>query len=313
MHPEPVPEQKPRSLLANIFLSPDERRLRAGWRLSAQMIILWMLSAIFVIILGFLLVYAGGGISSASDFLVFQLASALAITLSVYIARVFLDNRTFASLGLLVNRRMWVDLATGIGIGFSMFLVVFLLLYFSGWVRIDGFAWQTQSAGALLGTLFSYLFIYFVVGWQEELLFRGYWLQNLADGTNLRWGILLSSVIFSLFHLANPGMSWISTLGLFLAGLFLAYGYVATRSLWLPIGLHIGWNFFEGPFFGFKVSGLSGPVLIEHTVLGPDLVTGGIFGPEAGLVLVPALLVGTLLIYLIYQRHTSIQVSTEDL
>jgi membrane protease YdiL (CAAX protease family) len=120
-------------------------------------------------------------------------------------------------------------------------------------------------------------------------------------------------VIFSLFHLANPGMSWISTLGLFLAGLFLAYGYVATRSLWLPIGLHIGWNFFEGPFFGFKVSGLSGPVLIEHTVLGPDLVTGGIFGPEAGLVLVPALLVGTLLIYLIYQRHTSIQVSTEDL
>jgi membrane protease YdiL (CAAX protease family) len=84
----------------------------------------------------------------------------------------------------------------------------------------------------------------------------------------------------------------LSFIGLVAAGLFLAYAYVITRQLWLPIGLHIGWNFFEGNVFGFPVSGLETFKLITLRVHGPELWTGGAFGPEAGLIVFPALLLG---------------------
>ena len=83
----------------------------------------------------------------------------------------------------------------------------------------------------------------------------------------------------------------------------MAYGYLRTRQLWLPIGIHIGWNFFEGVVFGFPVSGMGNYRLLRITVTGPELWTGGAFGPEAGLVLIPALLLGTLMIYVFTHRR----------
>ena len=147
-----------------------------------------------------------------------------------------------------------------------------------------------------------WLVIFLIVGWQEELLSRGYHLQTLESGTNLFWAVLLSSSVFGTLHIFNPGATWISTVGIILAGFFLALPFVLTRQLWLSIGLHIGWNFFEGVVFGFPVSGLANiyPVL-RHTVTGPELWTGGAFGPEAGLLVLPALLLGSLLV-LAYTR-----------
>jgi membrane protease YdiL (CAAX protease family) len=93
--------------------------------------------------------------------------------------------------------------------------------------------------------------------------------------------------------------------GIFLAGLFLAFGYIRTQQLWLSIGLHIGWNFSEGVIFGFPVSGLDGFHLPSITTIGPDLWTGGSFGPEAGLIILPALILGTFLIY--FYSHPNIR------
>jgi membrane protease YdiL (CAAX protease family) len=93
-------------------------------------------------------------------------------------------------------------------------------------------------------------------------------------------------------------------------GIFLAYGYIRTRQLWLPLGLHTGWNFFESTVFGYPVSGMSGlPRLIHQDVSGPELLTGGEFGPEAGLLLLPGLLLGSLLVYL-YTRRTHIALAS---
>jgi hypothetical protein len=110
-------------------------------------------------------------------------------------------------------------------------------------------------------------------------------------------GVLLSSAFFALAHWFNPNLDWLGLLGLFAAGLFLAYGYLRTRQLWLPIGLHLGWNFFEGTLFGFPVSGQYHYQLIRQTVTGPELITGGAFGPEAGLILLPVLVLGAVGIY----------------
>jgi len=203
------------------------------------------------------------------------------------------------SLGLQLNRQTLGDILIGFFIPAAMMGMLFLIMWALGWLQISGFIWQRNNSFWL--GLTSALIVFIVVGWQEELFSRGYQLQNLADGMNIVWGILFSSLFFSLLHVGNPHSSTASILGLFLAGLFLSYAFVRTRQLWLPIGLHIGWNFFEGPVFGFAVSGLRTFRLIEHEISGPEIITGGSFGPEAGLILFPALLLGIFLIELYYR------------
>jgi ethanolamine transporter EutH len=116
--------------------------------------------------------------------------------------------------------------------------------------------------------------------------------------------VFLSSAVFGILHWSNPNAAWNSVVGIFLAGIFLAFAYTRTRKLWLPIGLHIGWNFFEGVVFGFPVSGLDIFQLVHHTVTGPELWTGGAFGPEAGLIIFPALLLGSLLVIFYTRSRT---------
>ena len=172
-----------------------------------------------------------------------------------------------------------------------------------GWLSVTGFAWKTQSAQYVIGNSLAFLMIFALVGWNEEVMSRGYHLQTISSGLSLTWGLVISSAIFGALHLTNPHATLMSAAGIFLAGLLLGYAYVRTGQLWCSIGLHIGWNFFEGVVFGFPVSGLATFRLLETRISGPDLWTGGAFGPEAGLIVVPAILAGAALIHL-YGRRT---------
>jgi membrane protease YdiL (CAAX protease family) len=199
-------------------------------------------------------------------------------------------------LGLKIERLSLKDVLAGFGIGFLVMGLVYLFELSMGWVIFNGFAWTRDPIRTVISQTLFFLVAYILVGWNEELLSRGYHLQNIASGLDMKWALIITSVLFSLLHSANPYASWISFIGIFLAGIFLGYGYLRTRQLWLSIGLHIGWNFFEGVVFGFPVSGTTNYTLIDTTVNGPDLWTGGQFGPEAGLVVLPALLLGFFLI-----------------
>ncbi|MCP4142177.1 MAG: CPBP family intramembrane metalloprotease [Chloroflexi bacterium] len=284
-------ESKFRSFFTKIFISPDEPRLRAGWRLLVHLLIMIPIGMVTGAASKVLFPFWSGGALRG------QLVNLIVMTLSVFIARRWLDKRSFTSLGLKVDKKMWVDLLAGIGITFLMMGFIYLIMSVLGWITFEGFAWEFESASSVTLNLLGMLAVFILVGWNEELLSRGYQLQNLADGINLPWGIIISSAVFGILHAGNPNATWISTVGIFLAGIFLAYGYVRTKQLWLPIGLHIGWNFFEGVVFGFPVSGTDGFTLTRISVDGPELITGGAFGPEAGLVLLPGLVLGTALIY----------------
>ena len=182
---------------------------------------------------------------------------------------------------------------------------IFVLMLGIGWLTIEGFAWEFDPVNVIITNVITFLIMFIFVGWNEELLSRGYHLQTIASGLNLFWGVVISSAVFGLLHLGNPNATWVSAAGIFFAGVFLAFGYVRTKQLWLPIGLHIGWNFFEGVGFGFPVSGLDIYALTRITVHGPELWTGGAFGPEAGLIVLPALILGAFLIYLYTIRRPS--------
>lgn len=282
-------------MLARIFISESEPRLRAGWRILVQTFLLILVSILIGLPARLFLQYAL--LSPSMLLLVLEMVSFTAITISVFLARRFLDRRSFTSLGLEANGRVWRDLLAGFLIAAIMMSLIYLIERLAGWLSLEGAAWQGTATLEIFLSLAIMLLVFIVTGWQEELYFRGYLLQNLSDGLNLGWGVIISSVVFGLAHLGNQNATLIGALGVILAGLFMAYAYWRTRQLWLPIGIHIGWNFFEGPLLGFPVSGIGTFQLLRNRIAGPPLFTGGSFGPEAGLVLLPALILGTVLVY----------------
>jgi membrane protease YdiL (CAAX protease family) len=297
----------PRSRLGQIFISPSEPRLRAGWRLLIQGILQILLTVLLglVIFVPYVLVTGTTGLSGAPYLGLSEIVETLAVTISVYLARRYLDKRTFASLGLKIKKQTFLDILSGIGITFVMMGLIFFLESLLGWLSLDEFAWTVDPVQNVVVQVLLFFIIFIIVAWNEELMSRGYHLQTIASGINLLWGLIISSAIFGVLHLANPNATWVSALGIFFAGLFLGYAYIRTKKLWLSIGLHIGWNFFEGVAFGFPVSGLDIYHVTRITVSGPELWTGGAFGPEAGLILLPAIAVGVFLVYL-YTRSYSV-------
>ena len=286
-----IQPRQERSFIAKIFLSPDEPRLRAGWRLLIQTLLMFVFGLIFGGIAALLGLLNPGSIGG-------QILNFLVITSSVYVARRWLDKRSFESLGLRLDGQTLLDILAGIGITFVQMGFIYVLMLGLGWLTFEGFAWEFDPVSVVITNVITFFIMFMFVGWNEELLSRGYHLQTIASGTNLFWGVIISSSVFGLLHLGNPNATWVSAAGIFFAGVYLAYGYIRTKQLWLPIGLHIGWNFFEGVVFGFPVSGLDVYALMRITVHGPDLWTGGAFGPEAGLVVLPALILGAFLIFL---------------
>ncbi|MFZ1040878.1 MAG: type II CAAX endopeptidase family protein [Anaerolineales bacterium] len=283
-----------RSFLATIFISPAEPRLRAGWRLLAQTVLLIILS----IAAGLVMYFLPNNLAASYTLLIGELAELFSFAGSIYLARRFIDKRSFTSLGFKIDKHPVFDLLAGIIITFIMMGLIFLGMQALGWLKFESFAWNIDPAAIVISQVILFFFIFILVGFNEELLFRGYYLQTITSGLNLFWGLIISSIIFGGTHLGNPNATWVSAAGIFFAGLFLAYGYVRTQRLWLSIGLHIGWNFFEGVVFGFPVSGLTIYPLIHINVSGPIAWTGGAFGPEAGLIILPALALGAVLIYL---------------
>ena len=118
---------------------------------------------------------------------------------------------------------------------------------------------------------------------REELLFRGFLFRVIQSIGGTWIGVAVSAIVFGALHLLNPHATVMSALAIAIeAGILLAVAYTASRHLWLPIGIHIGWNFTEGSIFGVAVSGRHAlPSLFHGTLTGPPLATGGSFGLEA--------------------------------
>lgn len=277
--------------IVEILWSAEENRLRAGARVLVQLAIWFALTVMLSIPAAVILL-----LFPESFYTLNVALNALTFIPSVLLARRFLDRRSVTSLGLAFNRPALRDVLVGIGIAALMMGLIYLLEVGAGWLTFTGFAWESADWFENLGGMAWWGLLFLFVGFYEELFSRGYQLQNLEEGFNLFWAVVLSSGFFGWLHILNPGSTWVSTLGVAAAGVFFAFVYLRTRQLWLPIGIHIGWNFFEGPVFGFQVSGMETPRMLQHVIDGPEIWTGGAFGPEAGLILLPGLVLGVILV-----------------
>ena len=285
-----------RSMMKTVFLGRDEPRLRAGWRILLQILLL-MVFSMTVMGLMKLAFDRMPGSGASRDALRGLLLVAVA-TPSVALCRRWLDRRSWRSMGLQWDRLGALDLLFGFLLSIGLVVSVFLVLKASGSLRVDSLAWQEIRWGSLVGTLaLQLLAVGITVGWWEELVFRGYWLQNLRDGLGYPVAVAISIALYGLLHMGNPNAGWLSGLMIALIGVVRIQAWAGSGRLWLGMGMHAGWTFAQGPLFGFGVSGHEGESLVRHTLDGPTWLTGGPFGPEASLLTIPVVFVALLAIH----------------
>jgi len=210
------------------------------------------------------------------DFHIFSMPfSFVGSVAAVFIFRKLIDRRSFTSLGFQVAG--WAkQLSYGFLAGFTVIAIGYFILYFTGYVSVTHIQFD--------GVSFVGLFCFFIlVAAHEELVFRGYVLNNLLGSYNKWISLFISSLIFALVHISNPNMGYLPIINLFLAGVIFGIYYMHKKDLWFPIGMHLTWNFSQGPVFGFEVSGLKLDSFITQHISGNQLITGGEFGFEGSI------------------------------
>lgn len=255
---------------------------RPGWIWLPRL--LGFVGAFFAVlfVLSQLLIFLGASFPEANAQLLngwVVLAMVAAALLASWFGQTRLSRRPFRDLGLPAGVPAFRALALGTGLGVAIIGAVVLTLVALGWLRWVPDA-DTGSAVlaslALFGVLLGAAFV-------EELLFRGYPFQLLERRFGTIVALVATSVVFSLSHGPNPNATPLSLVNVGLAGVLLGVSYIRSRSLWFATGIHAGWNFTMA-LSELSVSGLDFRMPgYDPSLRGPDLLTGGAFGPEGGL------------------------------
>ena len=205
------------------------------------------------------------------------------ISLLVFFRVKVIEKRSFSSIGF--NKNNWLKkYSLGFLIGLAMMSIIVLILFPFGYITVEKNPIQPVGISAISSVLVI-LLGWSIQGATEEIVTRGWLLNVLSTKYNIGVGLLISSTLFGLMHLTNPNVNYIAVINIILVGLFYGLYVIKTNDLWAVCGMHSAWNFAQGNIFGFKVSGLDVSVgsLIDLNLVGSDFVTGGIFGPEAGI------------------------------
>jgi len=247
--------------------------LRAGWRILGY----FLLAAGTGVVLSSIAAMIGGRIAEVAGFPV-MLGSSL---LAGWGMLALVDRRRPGALGFALDPAAVRDSAAGLGIGGAMLGAAVALLAvasMSRWVADEG---TVPEYVAALATSFAF---FAVAAAAEEAVFRGYAFQALVQGVGVWPAVLGSSALFALLHANNPNVTPVALANIFLAGVMLAVAYLRTRSLWFATAVHLGWNWAMASLLDFPVSGIVKDMpLYTARETGPDWVTGGSFGPEAGI------------------------------
>jgi len=203
----------------------------------------------------------------------------LAVLISIFLGTLFIlwffikfiDNEPFINLGFHFKNKL-KDIYMGLFLGLLIMGGGYLVLLNSNEIFFLKNNFNSNEFLIMTGKFVAVAFI-------EEMLTRGYILRNLMYSFDKFVALVISSIIFSFMHGANPHMDWFTFLDLFLAGLLLGITYIYTKNLWFPITLHFSWNFFQS-LFGFNVSGKDSYSWIEFEIKENNIFNGGDFGFE---------------------------------
>lgn len=284
----------------NTIIFLHDGRLRAGWRVFLGVAVAMAANWLAAIIAR--LVTAGHSLL-VFDLVYRPLAMALLIggfCLLLVLADGITEN-LLAAQGLgsqsAGGKRWWQDALLGIAIGMGLIAAAVAVLAISG--HYSSHASFTPRAMLISGPVLAILV---AAAMAEEVMFRGYPFQRLVEAIGVWPAVLALSALFACVHWLNPHASAWAMVNTVTVGVLLAIAYLRTRALWLPWGIHFGWNAAMGFIFGLPVSGLDFSVLVKGAATGPQWLTGGSYGLEASALGTMVILLGFLPVLILIRR-----------
>ncbi len=263
-------------------IETDNKPAFSLWGRIASLIVCYIISGGIFQIIGMSIanikanVLADFKVLSVSEHLMMNFLGFLALIFVVFIFRKYADNQSIKSMGFSLKNRL-VDFVMGFVIAIAVIGLGTLILIALNFIELTSFQFDSYSLPV------SFL-LFVIVAFNEELLFRGYILNNLMLSMNKYYALLISSLIFALLHAGNSDLSFLAAINLILAGILFGSSYIFTKNIWFPISLHLFWNFIQGPILGYSVSGLKIASLYEIKLTGSNLLNGGGFGFEGSII-----------------------------
>ena len=182
------------------------------------------------------------------------------------------------------------------GIGAIVGLVAFGAVLGFGFVstafRYSGIHPETTIIPIILACLGFVLQAFF-----EEFFFKSYMIPMLSRKMSVVASVLISSIVFAAVHSFNDGIGFISILNLFLFAIFTSCYFLKTNNVWGVAGFHAVWNIVQGTVCGFNVSGNpTNTSIFMFSGIKNELMNGGDFGPEGGLLVTCVLALGIVVV-----------------
>ena len=300
----------PHDVARYIFIN-DEKEMRSGWRVLAFLICFIIVASLLTGLtnafatlfpsLDFLLVEPSGPEYPSRNELIYlgviNVRNLGAAVIASAVCARALERRRLGSVGFKLHRGWPRDFGLGSMMGAASLAIAVGIAASAGALIFDVQTWDW----APLVRGFTIAFLFFVTaGATEELIFRGFPLQAFRHNLGGARAVVITALLFGLAHVSNKDASALSTINTILAGIWLGLAYLMTRSLWLATALHWSWNFAMAFIFGLPVSGL--PTLsqlawLRPSIGGPMWLSGGSYGPEAGVAATVALILSTLMIW----------------
>jgi membrane protease YdiL (CAAX protease family) len=206
------------------------------------------------------------------------------------------EERSFWTVGL--TKSGWFKkYLSGFGLGILMLGCTIGMMAIWGGIQFEADSLMPTGEDAILPVIL-FLFGFIIQGGSEEILIRGWQFQVISVRYKPWIGAVVSSLVFALLHGLNNGINAIAILNLLFFSALLILIVLKDGNLWSACGWHSSWNWAMGSVLGLDVSGnhSRGGVFVDLKTAGPEILSGGEFGPEASIVTSIVLLAGILLV-----------------
>lgn len=283
--------------------------LRSGWKIVLTIILMFALMNVLSILIGIILgIIATNGIlmevsdieSSSLYFSVSIILQNIALILSSIIMWKSLDKKEAKLMGIINIKEGYKELGIGLFLGGMTITIVGIVLLLLGEVRLVNSLSKPNISYELVIGLIAFI----AVGFGEEIFGRAYCMSVLKQTRNKYIVLGISAVVFAAMHLGNNGINFLALINLFLVGILFGYMFMKSGNVWMPIGFHITWNYFQGYILGFQVSGneVNGIYQLENSV--NSYINGGTFGPEGGIIVTLILIITFFIVGVLYKNRS---------
>ncbi|MGQ4832559.1 MAG: CPBP family intramembrane glutamic endopeptidase [Candidatus Asgardarchaeia archaeon] len=227
------------------------------------------------------------------------------ILVAVYFSKKHFEN-PISSLGFEINLKMAL-----LSLGFFLLGVMAIGLIVVLFLSLDLATIEIAKENIAFETFIITFLNFFILAMIEEIVFRGYMISVLKKAFSALNSILISGLLFALLHIFTPNFSIISFIQLFTAGALLGFAYIKTRNIYTVTAFHFAWNISEGLIFGLPVSGHRYQGIIKINPL-DNILTGGAYGPEGGLIGVVITVLIFIMLIIFYCRSIRIRDCMEE-